>query len=85
MLPFVFAALRTYAPYIVWPFAAIVGAIGYTIENTVRGNKQTPFRDSISEEREERFLQEYQEHDPTQVESLKSRTFIPKTIFDKEQ
>jgi len=85
MLPFVLALLRTYAPYIVLPFAVVVGTVGYTVEHAIRGDKQTPFRNSIIEERNERFLKEGQNHDPTEVDSLKKRTFVPKTIFERKQ
>lgn len=76
---------RTYAPYIVWPFAAIIGVIGYNLEGAIRGpDKQTPWKkSSISEERDLRMLEENKNKDMTQVDSLKAKTFVPKTIFER--
>ena len=84
MWPIILNAVRVYAPYVVWPVAAVVGFIGYNIETGIRGEAgmQTPAKDhSIIDEREERYLRENREKDLTEVESLKDRKFIPKTIF----
>ena len=84
MWPIILNAVRVYAPYVVWPVAAVVGFIGYNIETGIRGQAglQTPAKDhSIIDEREERYLRENREKDFTEVESLKDRKFIPKTIF----
>lgn len=43
---FGFRALRTYAPYITLPFAAVVGFLGYKIESTI-SKKHTPYRGEI--------------------------------------
>ena len=86
MWPAVFAFVRSYAPIIVWPVAAIVGTIGYNIERTVRGNQETPWKPSVSEVREERKLQDAREAtDPSDIDSLKKRTFVPKTIFERNK
>lgn len=78
--------LRTYAPYIVAPVAAVIGVIGYNVEKWVRhGDLSTPYIESIKEEREERLLKETFENDPTQISSLKDRKGIPRTIFDKNE
>lgn len=37
-----FRVLRTYAPYITLPFAAVVGFIGYNLESIV-SDKYTPY------------------------------------------
>lgn len=82
MLP-VWIALRTYAPYITFPVAAVIGFVGYHIEGLI-SDRQTPSRSkSIEEEREERRLIDTIEKDSTQVDSLKERKFIPKTILDR--
>ena len=75
---------RTYAPYITFPVAVVVGFIGYNLEGWVRGDKKTPYKgEAIQEERSERRLEQLQDHDCTQVDSLKSKTFIPKTILGR--
>lgn len=40
--PVLFRTLRVYAPYITLPFAAMVGIIGYTLENRL-SDKYTPY------------------------------------------
>ena len=45
MLPAILAAARAYAPWLVLPFAAAIGAIGYTIEGAV-SDKYTPWKKS---------------------------------------
>nr|CAD7392528.1 unnamed protein product [Timema cristinae] len=58
MLPVLLAVLRSYAPYITLPVAAIIGIIGYKVEGLV-SDKYTPYeRSSIEEKREERLLDE---------------------------
>lgn len=42
MWPVFYAALRGYAPYITLPFAALVGFIGYNLEN-ILSDKYTPY------------------------------------------
>ena len=78
--------VRTYAPIVMWPVAAVVGVIGYNLESIIRGDegKSTPCKDiSIAQERDERLLQEAKHMDATQVDSLKDRKFIPKDIFER--
>ncbi|KAJ8913748.1 hypothetical protein NQ315_007465 [Exocentrus adspersus] len=57
MWPVFFAALRSYAPYITLPFAAVVGIIGYNLENWI-SDKYTPYNKSIQEQRTERLVEE---------------------------
>ena len=45
MWPAILAAGRAYAPWVVLPFAVVVGAIGYNLEN-VLSDKQTPWKKS---------------------------------------
>ena len=84
MWPWLMAATRAYAPYIVLPFAALVGAIGYTIESTV-SDKYTPWSESVSQRREERLLREQVSEDQREVgkASLNNPEFVPKNIFQK--
>lgn len=42
-----FRALRSYAPYITLPFAAVVGFLGYKIEGAI-SSKHTPYRGKIN-------------------------------------
>ena len=55
MWPVIMAAMRTYAPYVVFPFAAAIGFIGYNIEGTI-SDRYTPWRGSVIERREQRLL-----------------------------
>ena len=86
MIPIILAVARTYAPYVVFPFAVVIGTIGYNIEwkfrdkNTPNGGQQG----SLKSDRDERLLQQLEEsQDLTQMDSLKARTFVPKSIFEK--
>ncbi len=84
MWPIIWNALRLYAPYVVLPFAAVVGFIGYNVEVGVRGEQgmDTPAKKhSIIDEREERRLEEGKQNDPSQVGSLKEELFVPKSAF----
>lgn len=83
MLPVIFTVLRTYAPYITLPVAAVIGFIGYNVEGWV-SDKYTPYnQESIEEKREERLLKENLERDVTLVDSLKEKKFVPRTVFEK--
>ncbi|XP_072164581.1 small integral membrane protein 12-like [Diadema setosum] len=78
------AGMRTYAPWVTFPFAVVVGAVGYTIERTIRSdNSQAAHVKSIAEEREERQLAESVGQDCTNVESLKEKKGIPRTVLDR--
>jgi hypothetical protein len=83
MIPAIWAVLRAYTPYIVFPFAVVIGAIGYKLESVLT-DKQigAKYIHNIEDERNERLLKEMDTSDVTQVESLKKKTFVPKTIFE---
>lgn len=83
MWPVILAGLRTYAPYVTLPIAAVIGAIGFGVERAIRGGEEQPYRNSIKEERDERLLEKTAEEDCTQVESLKQKSFIPRTVLDR--
>ncbi|KAK6183517.1 hypothetical protein SNE40_010987 [Patella caerulea] len=85
MWPVIMGFARTYAVYITWPVAAVVGVIGYNFETIVRKDKNTPWKTkSIQEERDERKLKDLEEtKDVTEVDSLKAKTFVPKTILGR--
>ena len=85
MLPILWTFLRSYAPVIMLPVAAVIGVIGYNIENIV-SDKYTPFKPSIGEQREERHLKEM--HCDSQgvadpVLTLTEKKFVPKSIFER--
>ena len=81
--PIIIGFARSYAPYIVWPFAFAIGVIGYNMEWFVLGDRQTPWKNkSIAEERDLRVVEESSNKDMTQVDSLKAKSFVPKTVFD---
>ncbi|CAG2101922.1 unnamed protein product [Medioppia subpectinata] len=86
MLPAIWAVLRVYSPYIVFPFAVIVGTVGYNLES-ILGDRQIGAKTigkSIDKERSERLLKRLDDTtDATQVESLKKKSFVPKTIFER--
>ena len=85
MWPIIFGMVRTYAPYIVWPAAAVVGVIGYNIEWIIRGEDKTPPRPSTLDARLERKLEEVQKGDPTQVDSLKDQIYQRRPIFEQNE
>ena len=85
MLPVLLNILRPYAPYAVWPAAAVIGFVGYNIERLIRGDEEMAFRkQSVGEERDARLLQESLEKDPLEIDRLKDKKFVPKTIFRTE-
>ncbi|KAJ8964970.1 hypothetical protein NQ314_004487 [Rhamnusium bicolor] len=75
MWPILFRTLRVYAPYITLPFAAVVGVIGYNLENWL-SDKYTPYNKSIEEQREERLLQEEKLLSAGNVEKLKYKANV---------
>ena len=78
----IFAGARAYAPYIVFPFAVVVGAVGYYVESKfsdrAKGKIQAP---STLESRGDRQLDALD--DPTEVSSLKERKDVPRTVLDR--
>ncbi|XP_017781259.1 PREDICTED: small integral membrane protein 12-A [Nicrophorus vespilloides] len=70
MWPVLLRAMRVYAPYITLPFAAVVGYIGYHVENKV-SDKYTPYSAPIKDSRNERLLSEDSLQSATEVEKLK--------------
>ncbi|KAJ8978793.1 hypothetical protein NQ317_015517 [Molorchus minor] len=80
MWPVLFAALRNYAPYITLPFAAMVGVIGYNLENWL-SDKYTPYNKSIEEQREDRLMGEEKLKEPENVEKLKYKANVFRNKF----
>lgn len=84
VLPALYAALRVYAPYVTFPVAVIVGIIGYNIEGLVSDRRTPNKKTSIDEERKERLLHELDsQQDVTKVERLKDKSFVPKTVLER--
>ncbi|XP_064097874.1 small integral membrane protein 12-like [Macrobrachium nipponense] len=81
MWPIVMAFMRTYAPYITLPAAAVIGFIGYNIEKQFR--TPPPPRPSVEDLRNERLLKEILENDNVAPDPIKDKTFVPKTVFEK--
>ncbi|XP_043915181.1 small integral membrane protein 12 [Protopterus annectens] len=87
MLPAFWILVRTYAPYVTFPVAFVVGVVGYNMEWFIRGKPQeTKEEQSISEQREERKLQEITGKDPTEFVSLKDKLeFTPRAVLNRNR
>ncbi|XP_048414073.1 small integral membrane protein 12 isoform X1 [Stegostoma tigrinum] len=87
MWPFLWVAIRTYAPYITFPVAFVVGAVGYNLEWFFRGEQKQPVEEkSIFELREERKLAEITDKDCTKVLSLKDKLeFTPRAVLNRNR
>jgi hypothetical protein len=82
--PVIMAAARTYAPYITFPFALVIGFVGYNIEGWARGGKSTPYREEgVKDSRSERLAEMVHDRDMTQVDTLKEHKFVPKTVLGR--
>ncbi|KAL4629471.1 small integral membrane protein 12 [Arapaima gigas] len=87
MWPVLWTAMRTYAPYVTFPVAFVVGAVGYHLEWFIRGTP-TPQQEErgVLEVREDRKLEELMGRDSTQVTSLKERLeFTPRAALDRNR
>lgn len=83
------SAVRTHAPYVTFPVAFVVGAVGYHLEWFIRGPSPPPAEEeekSISERREDRKLQEIAGKDLTEVVSLKEKLeFAPRAVLNRNR
>uniref|UniRef100_A0A336K369 CSON008441 protein n=1 Tax=Culicoides sonorensis TaxID=179676 RepID=A0A336K369_CULSO len=68
MWPVILTFLRSNAVYVTLPFAVVIGAIGYNLEN-ILSDKHTPYSKSIQELRAERIAKELE--DPAHHEKLR--------------
>lgn len=83
MLPIIMAAMRTYAPYVAFPFAVVIGFVGYNFENLI-GRAETPWKEeSIQEERLNRKLDNMVTPTVTEVPTLKSKKDMPKSVLNR--
>ena len=88
MWPVLWTAMRTYAPYVTFPVAFVVGAVGYHLEWFIRGTpqKKPGEEKGILELREDRKLEELVGRDSTQVLSLKDKLeFTPKAVLERNR
>ncbi|KXJ77529.1 small integral membrane protein 12-A [Aedes albopictus] len=69
MWPILLHFLRTNAVYITLPVAALVGVVGYNLENLL-SDKYTPYSESIEEKRVERITDDEHLKDATKVDKL---------------
>ncbi|CAB3233816.1 unnamed protein product [Arctia plantaginis] len=70
MWPILMQFLRSNAPYLTLPVAAIVGVIGYNIESLL-SDRYTPYNEAVQDQRLERLTDEELLKDPTNVKKLK--------------
>lgn len=78
--------MRTYAPYVTFPVAFVVGAVGYHLEWFLTGTPKPREEKSILEMREERKLEEQLGKDSTQVLSLKEKLeFTPRAALNRNR
>ncbi|KAJ7304367.1 hypothetical protein JRQ81_011919 [Phrynocephalus forsythii] len=88
MWPVFWVTVRGYLPYVTFPVAFVVGAVGYHLEWLVRGRPPPPTEEekSIWEKREERTLEENSGKDLTQVVSLKDKLeFAPRAVLNRNR
>jgi len=81
MWPIILTALRSYAPYVMLPITMTVGYIGYNLENWMHKNVEKKPK-SLVEERADRNLDTLEGDDPTQVATLKGKSFVPKSSLE---
>ncbi|NXJ88856.1 SIM12 protein, partial [Corythaixoides concolor] len=82
------AAVRSKAPYVTFPVAFVVGLVGYHLEWFLRGDPPPTAEEekSISEQREDRKLQEITGKDLTKVVSLKEKLeFAPRAVLNRNR
>ena len=83
MWPLILGTMRTYAPYIVFPVAFVIGGVGYMFESKFRSSRSLQQAESTLESRQDRQLDLIQD-DPTKVHKL-SRDELPSNIFDRQE
>jgi len=78
--------MRTYAPYVTFPVALVVGAVGYHLEWFIRGTPSQREEKSIQDLREERKMLEQAGKDSSQVLSLKDKLeFTPRAALNRNR
>merc|ERR1712203_132147 len=82
MIPRIMEASRSYAPWIVLPFAVggiwrLVGGIGHSLEGGTSDKNTTPWTKSVMERRKERMQNEKEDKNGILASDN------PKTIFEK--
>ncbi|XP_034247515.1 uncharacterized protein LOC117649153 [Thrips palmi] len=69
--------------FIVMPLAIVGGTIGYLIESYISDRNTPGLNKSIEDIRVGRLVETELSSDPTNVDSLKDKKFVPKSIFEK--
>lgn len=83
MIFVILRALRVYAPVITLPVAAVIGFIGYNLENRFSNRLKAGLAvESVENARTERMAKDILENVET-FSPLKDKTFVPSTIFGK--
>jgi len=81
--PVIIGFVRTYAQYIVFSIPFVLGFVGYNYDWIVLGDWQTPWKSkSIAEKRDLQVVEESSDKDMTQMDTWKTKTFVPETEFD---
>lgn len=83
MIPFILAAARSYAPYITFPAALVVGVIGYNLEGYL-WHRETPSTPSVESNRIQRLISELDSTDPLNVQPLKSNKYVPEAVINRQ-
>lgn len=83
MWPLIWAAARSYAPYLTLPAAAVIGFVGYNIESIFRKPiKEEDARPSVEVQRDQRMLKEMLNTSTIEPAPLSQKEFVPKTCFN---
>jgi len=64
------------------PAAIVLGFIGVNLESWIRSPADSTKPKSLVEERADRNLDTLEDEDPTQVATLKGKSFVPKSSLD---
>ena len=86
MWPVILAAVRSYAPYLVFPVAVVVGTVGYYgeyhLSDRDRGRKQ---EESTIEKREERLMTESAETDVGKLQGSLPKSILSRNLDNPDQ
>ena len=83
VLNFIIPLVRRYVPAIMLPVAMVIGAIGYNLERAISDRSTPSKKTSISQDRDERILEELTEKDPTKVDSVKELKMQPGSVLNR--
>uniref|UniRef100_T1JPT4 Uncharacterized protein n=1 Tax=Tetranychus urticae TaxID=32264 RepID=T1JPT4_TETUR len=83
MIQLIIAASRNYLPYVTFPAALVIGAIGYNLEGYL-WKSNTPSTQSVEKNRIERLISELDQQDPVNVKPLKSNKYEPEAVINRQ-